>query len=622
MRWGWERVRRAGRLCAALALLLQALAALPAAAQAPPDPADTVRRYVQAVQRGDPAGATELLAEGAVLRVQGERSGHTCAAQPCVGREAIRRELERRRGLHDLTLESVQHPTATTVVARIEIRNERVSGSGAERAVHLWSFDLSDGQIVAVEERIEDTDPQTATHRQAQRAPVDAPATPPVAPPVAPPAQQPRPAGATPAQRWEVQVDNASPAGHAWSFNAFYPSRLQAHAGDTVAFRLAPNPDAFHHVTLMPAGTVPAQGYPGFMFPDPYVPGGAQTTFFSNGPNFSQRPETPCGRAGQPACTYDGAGALNSGVLVNPPAAGGGTGHRAFTVQLDAGLTPGTYFYLCLVHGPGMRGRIDVLPDAEPAQSREVLQEDARRAYESDLAGAAAAGRAIEVPGVETNPDGTRTWGLAAGGGGPDVRLSVNEFGVPALLVKAGDTVTWTMRGPAGAVHAVTGFAGPGEGAPRRLPVYEPDCQAPRPATGMGAMPGSGTGGGGGGHAGAPGEGHRASHEGQASAAPTGVVPRPAAGGFPFDLWNSCPGREVALLTVYSFPSTASGTATAGQEVTSGLLMAPEFLDGPAGQGLPFASSYSVTFPAVGTYRYACPLHSAMTGAVVVRERS
>ena len=152
-------------------------------------------------------------------------------------------------------------------------------------------------------------------------------------------------------------MDNASPAGHAWSFNAFYPSRLQAHAGDTVAFRLAPNPDAFHHVTLMPAGTVPAQGYPGFMFPDPYVPGGAQTTFFSNGPNFSQRPETPCGRAGQPACTYDGAGALNSGVLVNPPASGGGTGHRAFTVQLDGGLTPGSYFYLCLVHGPGMRGR-------------------------------------------------------------------------------------------------------------------------------------------------------------------------------------------------------------------------------------------------------------------------
>ena len=131
MRWGRELVRRAGRLCAALALLLQALAAVPAAAQAPPDPADTVRRYVQAVQRGDPAGATELLAEGAVLRVQGERSGHTCAARPCVGREAIRQELERRRGLHDLTLESVQHPSATTVVARIEIRNERVSGSGA-----------------------------------------------------------------------------------------------------------------------------------------------------------------------------------------------------------------------------------------------------------------------------------------------------------------------------------------------------------------------------------------------------------------------------------------------------------------------------------------------------------
>jgi plastocyanin len=612
MRSGWRLVHRAGWLRAALALLLVVFSGADrAAAQAPPDPADVVRRYVQAVQRGDTAEAAALLADGAVMHVHGERSGHSCAARPCVGKEAIRQELERRRGLHDLILESVRSPTAATVVARIEIRSERLRGSGAERAVHVWDFEVSGAHIVAVEERVEVADPQTASHREAQRA------TPP--PPVGPPVR-PAAGDVTPAQRWEVQVDNVSPEGHAWSFNAFYPSRLQAHAGDTLAFRLAPNPDAFHHVTLLPAGVAPAQGYPGFMFPDPYVPGGAQTTFFSNGPNFSQRPVTPCGRAGQPACTYDGAGALNSGVLVNPPAAGEGVGHRAFTVELDHELTAGSYFYLCLVHGPGMRGRIDVLPEAEPAQSGARLQAEARRAYAVDLANAAVAGRAVEIPTVESNLDGTKTWGLAAGGGGLDPRLSINEFGVPSLLVKAGDTVTWTMQGPPGAVHAVNGFAGAGVRL-RRLPVYEPDCQAPRAAAGA-VVPGSGGGGGGGGHGAAPGTGHGMSHEGQGSAEPTGVVPRPVSGGFPFDRWNSCPGREVALLTVYSFPSSPARTAIAGPDVTSGLLMSPEFLDGPTGQGLPFASSFSATFPTTGTFRYVCPLHTAMAGTIVVRERS
>ena len=86
MRWGWVLVRRTGRLCAALALLLQALAAaVPAAAQAPHDPADTVRRYVQALQRGDTAGATELLTEGAELRAQGERWGTPAPRSPASG---------------------------------------------------------------------------------------------------------------------------------------------------------------------------------------------------------------------------------------------------------------------------------------------------------------------------------------------------------------------------------------------------------------------------------------------------------------------------------------------------------------------------------------------------------
>ena len=38
----------------------------------------------------------------------------------------------------------------------------------------------------------------------------------------------------------------------------------------------------------------------------------------------------------------------------------------------------------------------------------------------------------------------------------------------------------------------------------------------------------------------------------------------------------------------------------------------------PIGDGLPFASSYSVTFPNPGTYAYHCAIHPGMIGTVVV----
>ena len=43
-----------------------------------------------------------------------------------------------------------------------------------------------------------------------------------------------------------------------------------------------------------------------------------------------------------------------------------------------------------------------------------------------------------------------------------------------------------------------------------------------------------------------------------------------------------------------------------------------EYLDSPVGEGLPFESSYSVTFPNPGTYTYHCAIHPGMTGTVVV----
>src|SRR5918993_5458210 len=52
-------------------------------------------------------------------------------------------------------------------------------------------------------------------------------------------------------QTWHVLVNNVTPEGENWSFNTFYPDELQAHAGDTIVFTLAPNPQAFHTVQIL-----------------------------------------------------------------------------------------------------------------------------------------------------------------------------------------------------------------------------------------------------------------------------------------------------------------------------------------------------------------------------------
>jgi hypothetical protein len=56
-------------------------------------------------------------------------------------------------------------------------------------------------------------------------------------------------------RQWQVLVDNVSPEGHNWSFNAFYPSLLKVHAGDTITLRVAPNPNAFHQPTFLHASS-------------------------------------------------------------------------------------------------------------------------------------------------------------------------------------------------------------------------------------------------------------------------------------------------------------------------------------------------------------------------------
>jgi len=408
------------------------------------------------------------------------------------------------------------------------------------------------------------------------------------------------------ARQWQVQVDNLSPEGHNWSFNAFYPSLLQAHAGDTITFNVAPNPNAFHHVTLLPAGFTPQQGYSGFMFPDPYVDGGIQATFFNNTPNFGSPPHAPCGRAEEVACVFEGARPYNTAMLTSPPVESGGRGNPSFTFTLAPAIGAGSYYYLCLVHGPGMSGRIDVLPPAQAAQSEAQLAADARRAYEGDLLQLIAEERAILAPTFEVNQtDGLKRWRVPTGGG-QQTRLAVNQFGVRNLFVNPGDTVTWEVDGPPGVFHALSGFATrPGE-AVTQFEVITPACEAPADQILIPAV---------------------------APVRSTGRELPPFRNGvrtvstsedeftFDPDIWHTCPTEELALVTPASIAAPASGAEYRAGPVTSGILMNQAFLESPAGAGLPFRSSYSLRMMEAGVYHYVCVVHDGMEGWITVRPR-
>ncbi len=390
------------------------------------------------------------------------------------------------------------------------------------------------------------------------------------------------------AQTWHILINNISPEGENWSFNTFYPRNLEAHPGDTIIFTLAPNPQALHAIHVLTVGMTSDEWYSGFsggfLQSDPTRPGGWQT------PYFGIEAASPCGRANQDPCLYnaDDIGSpglefgLNSGVLINPPPSGG-VGNTSFTITLDPALLPGPYYVTSDVDGATMNGRIDVVSAALPVQAAAEVEAAAQRQYEADLTALAGVDQ-WSTPAEAANPDGTKTWQASAGLSVPDKPwLSINAFAPAQMAIIAGDTITWTNHGPGAAAHTITGFASTPDALPQDMQPYQPGCMN------------------------------------------NGELQLPPAGSFPPDIWNTCSGmdafgnpNQVNNLTEFSLPSAPSGDPYTDGERTSGILLSQEYLDSPIGEGLPFESSYSVTFPNPGTYFYHCALHPDMIGVVVV----
>ncbi len=165
-----------------------------------------------------------------------------------------------------------------------------------------------------------------------------------------------------------------------------------------------------------------------------------------------------------------------------------------------------------------MSGLIDIVAPDQPVQSQEALDAAAELQYQADLVVLAGLDR-ISSPSEASNPDGTKTWQVAAGRSDPDHPwLSINEFARAKMVIIAGDTMTWTNDGPGAVAHTVSGFGASPGAIPQNLSPYQPGCMTS-----------------------------------------SGELQLPPAGTVPTDIWNTCVGSEVNNFTEFSQPSAPSG---------------------------------------------------------------
>ena len=227
-------------------------------------------------------------------------------------------------------------------------------------------------------------------------------------------------------QTWHVQVGSVLdfPAGHFG--NAFYPSRIAAHAGDTVAFGVtSPHTVTFNRPDNMP------------LFAFFVAPGGTTTS-------------ATLGAKGQ---------FVNTGF---DPAS---FAPYTFTLTLGSGLAPGRYEFICALH-IGMRGSIDVLPaaarlpktDADYAAERS--REIARDLNTANRVGDTIGDKAIHEP-------------LTVYAGAGTKRVSDLRFFPSSITIHAGQSITFLKTHDPTEPHTVTlGTEPPNPFAPLNGPPF------------------------------------------------------------------------------------------------------------------------------------------------------
>lgn len=203
--------------------------------------------------------------------------------------------------------------------------------------------------------------------------------------------------------------------------NGFLPSELWIDAGDSVTW--TSKAGEIHTVSFLSGGDRP-----------PLV------VFGPTGPAFNPLVAAPQGGA-----TYNGTGYANSGLLTE-----GGTYTLTFT-------QPGTYSFVCLVHST-MSGTLHVKPAGAPYPYSQASYDTQAQKQGARLL---AEGQRVAASGLQAAARAGR--GQVTAGAGellPETGVAVLRFQPEQIVIKVGDTVTWTNRDPE-TPHTVTFGAEP-----------------------------------------------------------------------------------------------------------------------------------------------------------------
>lgn len=255
-----------------------------------------------------------------------------------------------------------------------------------------------------------------------------------------------------PPKVFDVQID-ARASSFSLAASVFFPHEIAVHAGDTVRFTAVDRGEV-HTVTFgklvdaaletlakvppsAPRPTLESLGLPPVLIGEPPSSLGRTAT----SPCFVDSRPTPgpdgCRPEQQVQPDLTGSQTLfNSGYLA---------GGEIFAVRLAASMRPGTYGFICLLHGPEMSGRIVVEENSRPVASpSEVV---ARGTEELDLI----VRRLVPLvdAAVRDVPNATIFAGISA----PSIaHTQATVFRPAELTVRRGEPVTWTITG----VHTIT----------------------------------------------------------------------------------------------------------------------------------------------------------------------
>src|SRR5262249_5227308 len=144
------------------------------------------------------------------------------------------------------------------------------------------------------------------------------------------------------------------------SVNAYFPGTLTIHVGDTVHWQ--GNAHEIHTVTFLAGTPLPPFNVP--------APAGLPSPLMRN-PTIAN-PTAPAN--GQ----YDGTTFAGSGIMGPDPGQA-----QSFDLTFT---TPGTYSYICAVHGVKMSGKINVVDNQVQIPSPDDVDQEAKRLIAAELA--------------------------------------------------------------------------------------------------------------------------------------------------------------------------------------------------------------------------------------------